>query len=643
MGEHNVAAGFDDQELRNFMRALLADVGALERMLDESRFETGIRRIGAEQEMFIVDGACRPTSKALEVLKRLEGHPFTTELAQFNLETNLSPQVFGGDCLSRMERELETMVTLARSAAEQEHAQIALTGILPTLRIKNLGLESMTPNPRYLALNNSVVALRGGKFNFRIKGIDELDITHDNVMLESCNTSFQVHFQVDPDEFVGLYNLAQAITAPVLAPAVNSPLLLGRRLWHETRVALFQQSVDARSDSLQARGHRPRVSFGDDWIEKSILEIFREDVARFRVVLSSEIDEDPSEVFARGELPELSALRLHNGTVYRWNRPCYGLHNGVAHLRIENRVLPAGPTTVDAIANASFFFGLMSALSEEYGDISKVMRFDHAKDNFFQASRYGLRAQFHWLGGKEYTASNLILEHLLPLARQGLAKAELDSADIDRYLGVVEERVRSGRTGAQWLLDANSSISDAATPDQRDRALVQTTIDNQKTGKPVHEWAPSATCDQTGWQQSFQQVGQFMTTDLFTVQPEDVVDLAASLMDWRHIRHVPVEDKDGNLIGLVSHRALLRLVGKGVGNGGATSRNVAVREIMKRDPVTVSPDTPTLSAIETMREHKVGCLPVVEDKKLVGIITEKDLVHVAANLLEQHLRESSQE
>ncbi|MFM1873913.1 MAG: hypothetical protein RL398_3335, partial [Planctomycetota bacterium] len=118
-------------------------------------------------------------------------------------------------------------------------------------------------------------------------------------------------------------------------------------------------------------------------------------------------------------------------------------------------------------------------------------------------------------------------------------------------------------------------------------------------------------------------------------------DLAASLMDWRHIRHVPVEDNDGHLVGLVSHRTLLRLVGQGV--RGSQRAPVAVKDIMRRDPITVTPSTPTLDAIELMRKHKVGCLPVVEEgMRLVGIITERDLIRVAAMLFEKHLRETQE-
>ena len=271
MGEHDLPDSIDALRLRRFMKALLADVRALERMIRDGMLETGMRRIGAEQEMFLVDEAGRPRNMALDVLARLDDPAFTTELAQFNLETNLSPQVFGSDCLRRMETELRENLLKARAAAESAGGGILLSGILPTLRKSDLTLDAMVPNPRYRQLNDAMAALRGGEFNFLIKGIDELETTHDNVMLESCNTSFQIHFQVAPHEFAKLYNVAQAITAPVLAAAVNSPILLGRRLWHETRIALFQQSVDARSKVHQNRGLRARVSFGciGEWAKKA--------------------------------------------------------------------------------------------------------------------------------------------------------------------------------------------------------------------------------------------------------------------------------------------------------------------------------------------------------------------------------------
>jgi hypothetical protein len=317
MGRQDLPSEFTDQQMRAYMKAILADVHAVERMIREDRFETGIRRIGAEQEMFLVDRGGRAWNAADAMMRRLDHPQFTYELAQFNLETNLSPQVFGGRCLSAMEQELQELLAMAREAARELGGSIVLAGILPTLRRTDLALSSMVQNPRYLALNNALMKLRNGLLQFRIKGVDEFEMAHDNVMLESCNTSFQMHFQVGPKEFAKLYNTAQAITAPVLASATNSPMMLGRRLWRETRVALFQQSVDSRSSNHQLRGRRPRVDFGDGWVRNSVLEIFREDIARFRLLLATELDEDPGSVLDRGGVPAMTALRLHNGTVYR--------------------------------------------------------------------------------------------------------------------------------------------------------------------------------------------------------------------------------------------------------------------------------------------------------------------------------------
>lgn len=642
MGRHDLPSGFTEEQLRAFMKAILADVHALERMLAEDRFESGIRRIGAEQEMFLLDRAGRAWCGADAMMKKLAHPQFTYELAQFNLECNLHPQVFGGKCLSTMEAELQGLMHRAREAARELGGGVVLTGILPTLRRSDLSLASMVQNPRFLALNRAITALRGGEFQFRIKGVDDFEMTHDNVMLESCNTSFQVHFQVGPREFAKLYNVAQAITAPVLSVATNSPVLLGRRLWRETRVALFQQSVDARSAAHQLRGRRPRVNFGDGWVRDSVLEIFREDIARFRTVLATDIDEDPAAVLDRGGVPALTALRLHNGTVYRWNRACYGISDGKPHLRIEARAFPAGPTVTDEMANGAFFFGLMSAISHEVPDVSKVMSFDDAKGNFIAAARLGLQANLTWFHGREYAAQQLIQDVLLPMARAGLESAKLDGGDIDRYLGVIAERCKRGRTGARWALDSLSAMGEKGTKDQRMTALVRAMQSRQEAGEPVHTWELADTGEFEGWKESYVQVGQFMTTDLFTVHPEDVVDLAASLMDWRHIRHVPVEDNEGKLVGLVSHRTLLRLVGQGM--RGAERQPVAVKDIMIADPHTVTPATPTLEAIELMRRHKIGSLPVVEEgNRLVGIITERDLIRVAAMLFEKHLRESNAE
>jgi len=634
MGDHTTADRYDESRHQSFLRALLDDVKALEILLAEDRIESGKRRIGAEQEIFLVNAAGHPAPVGTEVLARIDDPDFTTELARFNLETNLPPYDFGGDCLRRLENELDARMERMRGAAEQEGADVLLAGILPTLQLSDLSLDNMAPVPRYALLNASMVKLRGGDFQVRIKGIDELFAVHDNVMLESCNTSFQIHFQVSPGEFVSLYNLAQAITAPVLAAAVNSPVLLGHRLWHETRVALFQHSVDHRSSTHQSRGQRPRVRFGDRWVEESVLEIFKDDIARFRVVIAANVDERALEVVEAGEVPRLRALCMHNGTVYRWNRPCYGWKDGAAHLRIENRVLPAGPTVLDEVANAAFYYGLLAAYSEMYEDIRDAMDFDDAKGNFLAAARHGLKAQFSWIDGRTESASGLILQHLLPDARAGLRSRGIDEADIDRYLGVLEERVEAGRTGAQWALDSWSGMRDRATAHDRCRALTAATLERQQRGEPVHKWELATLKEAADWRHSYRTVGQFMTRDLFTVQPDDLVDLAANVMDWEHVRHVPVEDDEGRLVGIVSHRTLIRLLAQGEPRG---REPVPISRIMKRDPVTVSPQTTTLEAIRVMRQHKVACVPVVQGDKLVGILTERDLIGVAAQLLEDHL------
>ena len=634
MGEHHVEEANDGRKERAFVRALLNDIAALERMLDGGLIESGVRRVGAEQEMFLVDRHLRPVPVAGEVIARAGDPRLTTEIARFNLEANLSPRLLGGDCFRRLHEETEEVIAVARTAAKECGAEVLLAGILPTLRRGDLGLDSITPLPRYRKLNESVMRMRGGSLGVHIKGLDEVNVTSDNVMPISSNTSFQVHLQAGPEEFVRLYNMAQAVTAPVLAAAVNSPIWLGNRLWQETRIALFQHSMDERTRPQVERQFPTRVGFGEGWLRRSVLELFREDIARFRVIMTAEADEDPSEVLARGGVPRLKALTLHNGTVWWWNRPCYGVHEGRAHLRIENRVMPAGPTVLDEVANAAFFAGLMQSLPEEYGDIDRLMPFDDAKANFLAAARHGLGAQLMWVG-ETLGAADLITGRLLPLARQGLKASGVEAVDIDRYLGTIEERVRTGQTGAQWALSSLASLGDEGTRDGRLRALAAGMLERQKTGEPVHLWTVVEGEGPVDWSESYRTVGQFMSTDLFTVRPEDLVDLAASVMDWRHVRHVPVEDEGGQLVGLVTHRDILRLLVRG--QSGEDGGAVLVRDIMKSAPVTVSPATPTVEAIELMRSRGVGCLPVVVGGVLVGIVTAKDFLDASAKLFEERL------
>ena len=627
MGEAKIDERSDPEQLRVFMQKVLRDARALERMLDEGRFEEGSRRIGAEQELFLVDAARRPAPLSLELLEALDDPHFTTELASFNLEINLDPLEIGGDTLGRLEGQLGELLAKARQAAAELGVDVVMTGILPTLEKADIARENMTPVPRYFALADAVYQLRGGDFEIHLKGRDELTLTHDSVMVEACNTSFQLHFQVEPSSFARLYNLAQALVGPSLAAGSNSPLFLGKRLWRETRIALFQQAVDTRRRSHR-RQQQPRVSFGERWLEESVLEIFREDIARFRLLVATAVEEDPFEVLEQGQAPALKALCLHNGTVYRWNRPCYGVMNGLPHLRIENRILPAGPTVIDEVANAALWYGALKALDDDLGDIRRHIEFDAAKENFLAAARRGPLAQLHWLGGASLPASELVAKELVPRARAGLEA--LGIHDGDRYLDVIEERMVSRRTGCQWQLDSLAGMRAGSTMTERLASLTSAAIAHQKEGKPVHTWSRAQLRESDDWQKHYATVASLMTTDLFTVNENDVVDLAASLMDWRHIRHVPVEDNSHRLAGLVTHRHLLRVLAE---RYGEPKRPIPVHEVMKRDVVTVEPSTSSLDAVSLMRDRKIAFLPVVENGRLVGVVSERDFMTIFGDLL----------
>jgi CBS domain-containing protein/gamma-glutamylcysteine synthetase len=625
----------DEHKRREFMHAMLADLRALERMLREGRFETGPRRIGAEQEMFLIDRQWAPARASLQMLEKLADPHFTTELGQFQLEANADPQLFTGDGLSRMEKQLDDLIGKARVAAAELGLAPVLMGILPTLRKSDLGLDSMVPSPRYRALNKAMADLRGGTFEFSINGTDELIVRHDSVMLEACNASFQVHLQVTPAEFARMYNLAQVLAAPMVAIAANSPLLFGRRLWAETRIALFRQAVDTRSHTHHLRESEARVSFGTRWVRDSVLEIYQEDIARFRTLVGTDLDEDPAAKLARGETPLLKALRLHNGTIYRWNRACYGVMDGKPHLRIENRVMPAGPSVLDEIANGALWFGVMAELGAQGDDVTRRIEFDQSGANFYSAAREGLGAHFSWLDGEDVTASHLVLDRLIPLAEAGLRRQGIVEDDIKRYLSVVDARVRTARTGARWLLSSWNALKDKATSGERSNALVAATLQRQQTGRPVAEWERARLDETDAGRASYQQVEQYMTTDLFTVQASDPVEMVVNMMSWERIRHLPVEDNDHRLVGLVTYRAVLRFLA-----GGGSMQDTPVSAIMRKDVLSVTPEARTLDAIALMRRYRYGCLPVIQDGHLVGILTEEDFMNLASKLLEQQLGES---
>ncbi|MCG8308128.1 MAG: CBS domain-containing protein [Cytophagales bacterium] len=630
MGLQTVSIISNSKEKERSVKYLLNDIKALEYMIERGMIEDGITRIGAEQELCLVDSTWRPAPIILDILPKIKNKQFTTELAKFNLEINLDPIEFRGDCLSVLESNLISKIGKAEEVLSEHDVKVLLTGILPTIRNKDLDISNMTPLDRYYALANSLSKLRGGKFEFHISGTDELITAHDTVMFESCNTSYQLHFQVSSNRFVDLYNWAQLISGPVLASSTNSPLLLGKRLWRETRIALFQQSIDIRQSKDHLRERSPRVSFGNRWIHDSIVDAFKEDIVRFETLLSNDEKTNSLKLLEEGKIPSLDALLVHNSTIYKWNRPCYGIYNGKPHFRIENRYLASGPTIPDQMANATFWYGLIAGMPREYRDIPTKFEFDDAKTNFIKAARDGLDNKFQWFGDKKYSAQDLIVSILLPIAREGLINAGIDINDIDRNLEIVEERVKSGNTGSQWMIESYNNIRKSGT---RDQALVATTAaiyNRQQEMKPIHEWS-LANIDEAGnFLNYYLHIDQIMTTDLVTVQEDDLIDLVANIMDWKQVKDIPVENTEGELVGLMTAGLLVNFLCK---SSKEKKQNSRIKDFMIKDPVSVSPETSISDALKTMIGTKTSCLTVVQDKKLVGIVTDRHFVKVSAKLI----------
>lgn len=638
MGDKIVSTEYDEEQMREFTLGVLNDLQAMEKMLDAEMFEEDVCRIGAEQEVFLVDQAMHPAPIAMDVIERARDGRLTTEIGLFNLEANLTAREFSGNALGEMEAELNEIIGKIRDVTAELNSGVVLAGILPTIQASDLTSENLTPLPRYHEIDRVVTKLHGENRTIQIKGLDELHLTLQNTFIEFCNTSFQVHLQTGVKDFVRYYNWSQAIAAPVLASAVNSPLLLNHKLWHETRLALFQHATDTRSHTHKERNQPPRVNFGEHWVDESIIEMLHEDAVRFRVLLTQAVEENSLDVLANGGVPKLNAWRMHNGTIWRWNRPCYGIVDGKPGLRIEARYLPSGPSVVDEMANAAFFLGLMMELPNDFGDITKKMSFDDAKNSFYNVARYGLGGQIRGLDGKSRRVGTLILEELLPRARKGLDRAGIDEADSSRLLDVIEQRVAANTTGAKWMLTSLAAMDPRAKLNVRMRTLTSAMKANQESGMPLHEWPLAAIPERSEWVDNYKTVEQFMAVDLFTVRGEDILDLAANLMHWRHVRHVPVEDDAGHLLGIVSHRDLIKLLASGKID---RSKPIIVRDVMATDLITVQPDTPTLEALTLMREHNIGCLPVVKDGCLVGLVTAHDFLTVSTKLFEERLGELS--
>ncbi len=629
MGSEKVSILKDSASRINFTKHLLKDVEALEIMLKKGLFEKGIQRMGAEQELCFVDKSWRPAPIAMKVLPILDDDHYTTEYLKFNLEINLDPLVFTGSCFSKLEKDLDYYLKKAEAAANQFDAHIIQVGVLPSIRRRDITFENLTPLKRYKALTDKLRELRGSDFEFRIDGTDELITKDQTTLFEGCTTSFQVHFQIDADKFASSYNWAQAILAPVLSVATNSPLFLGKRLWRESRIAIFQQAIDTRKESESFREESARVCFGNEWIKNSALDYYQDNVSRYQLLLQTNQHEDSLDMIAQGKTPKLRALNVHSGTVYKWNRACYGVTDGKPHLRIENRVFPSGPSSIDQIANTAFWLGLMNGMPPEYANISQRMEFDHAKSNFLKAAKLGMGASFQWVDGKQLTSVELLKNEMLPIARKGLEKAKVDQKDIERFLGIIEERINTSKTGSQWQLDSFNALRKVGTKDEAIIATTAALFHRQQENIPVHDWSLAEISEAGHWKDRYKYVNQIMSTDLFTVRQDDLLYFVSNIMNWQKIRHVPVENEKGELVGLISSRNLIRYLSK------RNTEHESVESLMTKKPITVSPETLIPEALRLMLDFNVGCLLVVENKRLAGIITEHDLVKITARLWDE--------
>ena len=596
------------------------DLDALKKMIDEDLFEKDIQRIGAEQELCIVNKNYRPSLNALKILEKINDPHFTTELALFNLEINLDPIELKKNSFSEFEKQLIQFLAKAENAANYfDNDKILLAGILPTLKKKDLIFKNMTPFDRYVTLNEAFKNVRGGDFKLRIRGVDEIIINHESILFEACNTSFQVHLQIGLDEIVDKFNWAQAIAGPVLSVMTNSPLLLGRELWSETRIALFQQSIDLRNTSFLVREQKPRVSFGHDWIKKSIIELFTDDISRYTPLVTTDFDSDSMEELQKGIKPELRALNLHNGTLYKWNRVCYGVKDNIAHLRIENRYIPSGPSIKDEIANALFWVGVMQGMPDKYKNIWEVLPFRDARGNFVNAARTGMNTYFNWFG-KGISAKKLAIEILIPMARDGLKKSNIDIADIDYYLNIIEKRIKKNLDGSKWTIRSKRKLRKSVSRDEANILLTYNMHKNQQQNIPISKWE-LANVDKE--KISHDKLYKIMTTELFVVNEDDLVELVKKILEWKNIHHMPVVNASNKITGIITRTRLENI------DIEYTKNNLIVaKDIMTKNIITATPETLIEDAKDTMITNNIGCLPIIDDGELIGIFTKSDLLKI---------------
>ncbi len=489
VGQQVAAKTFSREDRQRYRRKVRASLDVFARMLSEARFHPERRSFGLEIELNLTDDAGQPALVNAAALEAIADPSFQTELGQFNLEINIPPRLLEGGVFSQLERDARASLNDAEHRARTVGAHMMIIGILPTVGPEHLRAEAFSANPRYALLNEQIFAARGEDLEISIAGVERLSTLADTIAPEAACTSVQLHQQIDPERFARYWNAAQAIAGVQVAVAANSPFFCGKELWRETRIALFEQATDTRPEELKAQGVRPRVWFGERWIT-SIFDLFEENVQFFPALLPVCEEEDPLATLERGDIPSLAELRLHNGTIYRWNRPIYDVVRGEPHLRVENRVLPAGPTVVDILANAAFYYGLLRVLSDEERPLWSQMSFSAAEENFHVGARDGIEARIYWPGLGEVPAAELVLRRLLPLAHEGLERWGVDSGDADRLLAVIERRCVKLRNGAAWQSEFFHRLYTDKKLDKQQalREMTKRYREYMHSNDPVHDW-----------------------------------------------------------------------------------------------------------------------------------------------------------
>src|ERR671916_439907 len=495
MGEGVLDPIYTQQDLQRYREKIQRCLDALARMLARDSFSAGPEQMGLELELNLIDENVDPAMANQAVLALIDDPAFQTELGQHNIEINVAPRPLAADEALGLERELRTALNTANDAARNTGVGLVMIGILPTLRADHFDRRWVSPPSRYALLNTQILAAPRGELELNMEGVplegclpERLRCAADSILPESGCTSVQLHLQVAPRDFAAHWNAAQALAGVQVALAANSPFLLGRALWHETRIPLFEQSTDTRSPELRNQGARPRVWFGERWIT-SIFDLFEENVRYFSPLLPETQDEDPLAILTAGAAPSLSELRLHNSTIWRWNRPVYDVADGVPHLRIENRVLSAGPTVIDVLANAAFFFGAMRGLAELDWPVWSQLSFRAAQDNLYAGARLSMDSHLYWPGIGWARPDELVLRTLLPLAHQGLRSCGMSGAARERYLTVIEQRCATRRTGASWQRATVQTLANRGA--DRPAALagmLRGYIEHMHSNQPVHTW-----------------------------------------------------------------------------------------------------------------------------------------------------------